>query len=381
MTTSTTTAGASNGMLAVGGIGLIVSLGIVLMKLMSEGHGAFATTADISWGLPISTYVFFALASTGLTFVASLGMVFGVKGFYPIAKRCVWLAVVTLIAGFAALGLEIGHPFRMIWTFPTGMQVASPMFWMGVFYSADLVLLLFKFQKMNADDWDSGASRQLGVASFVVVILAQGTLGAVFGMMAMRPYWYDGLVPVYFLITAALTGAAFAILFVQMAYRCNNDAMPGDVKALMTEAMPKVFAAVLGVALVFTIARTATGLWSNLEGNEVFRVMFGSMLFQFEFWIGMVVPFVIMLSPNLRAQANMQILSSVLVIVGLFIARYEFVIGGQMKPMFKGQWAPGLASYTPSLAEWMLVVLAISVTLLLYAVGARMFDLSGKPKS
>ncbi|MCC7166295.1 MAG: polysulfide reductase NrfD [Rhodospirillales bacterium] len=381
MNTTTNTSSASTGMLAVGGIGLIASLGIVLMKLMSEGHGAFATTSNIAWGLPISTYVFFVLTSTGLTFVASLGMVFGFRGFYPIAKRCVWLAVATLIAGFAALGLEIGHPFRMIWTFPTGMQVVSPMFWMGVFYTAYLVLLLFKFQKMNADDWDSRASRQLGVASFVAVVLAHGTLGAVFGMMAMRAFWYDGLVPVYFLVTAALSGAAFAMLFVQLAYGGNTDAMPLDVKALMTGAMPKAFAAVLGVVLVFTIARMATGLWSNLEGNEVFRVVYGSMLFHFEFWIGLVVPFVILLSPSLRVQANMQILASALVIIALFIGRYEFVIGGQMVPMFKGQWARGLASYSPSLAEWMLVVLAVSITLLLYALGARMFDLSGKPKS
>ncbi|MBI4968236.1 MAG: polysulfide reductase NrfD [Rhodospirillales bacterium] len=381
MNTTTNTASASNGMLAVGGIGLIVSLGIVLMKLMSEGHSAFATTANIPWGLPISTYLFFVLASTGLTFVAALSMVFGIKGFYPIAKRSVWLAIITLIAGFAALGLEIGHPFRMIWTFPAGMQFRSPMFWMGVFYTADLVLLLFKFQKMNADDWDSGASRQLGVASFVAVVLAQGTLGSVFGMMAMRPFWYDGLVPVFFLVTAALSGAAFVVLFIQIAYRGNTDSMPLDVKALMTGAMPKVFAAVLGVYLVFTIARTATGLWSNLEGNEVFRVMYGSMLFHFEFWIGLVVPFFILINGNLRNQATMQILASALVILALFIGRYEFVIMGQMVPMFKGQWTPGLASYMPGLAEWMLVVLAVSITLFLYALGARMFDLSGKPKS
>jgi Fe-S-cluster-containing dehydrogenase component len=74
------------------------------------GHGACSraatppsTAASTAWYLGPAggrAYVFFVLTSTGLTFVASLAMVFGIRDFYPIAKRCVWGALVTLIAGF-----------------------------------------------------------------------------------------------------------------------------------------------------------------------------------------------------------------------------------------------------------------------------------------
>ena len=47
-------------------------------------------------GLPPATYVFFVLTSTGLTFVVSLATVFNFEQFYPIAKRCIWLAISTL---------------------------------------------------------------------------------------------------------------------------------------------------------------------------------------------------------------------------------------------------------------------------------------------
>ncbi len=57
------------------------------------------------------------------------------------------------------------------------------------------------------------------------------------------------------------------------------------------------------------------------------------------------------------------------------------MIGGQVVPLFKGSWVPGLIEYTPSLTEWMLVVLALSVTFLIYAVGEKVFDLGGSPRS
>lgn len=163
----------------------------VMYQLVFVGHSSFNTSSDgVNWGMAISTYVFFALISSGLTMIASLAMVFGFKQFYPVAKRCIFLAIITLASGFAVLALELGHPFRMLWAMPTGMQVMSPMFWMGVFYSIDLVLLFIKFYLLWQEDWDSPLSKFVGAASFVAVILASGMLGLVFGSMVMRPMWY-----------------------------------------------------------------------------------------------------------------------------------------------------------------------------------------------
>jgi molybdopterin-containing oxidoreductase family membrane subunit len=185
----------------------------VLYMLIFVGHSSFNTSSDgINWGLPIATYVFFALTSSGLTMIASLASVFGFKQFYPIAKRCIYLAIITLIAGFSVLALEIGHPFRMLWAMPTGMQVMSPMFWMGVFYTIDLVLLFIKFYLLWQEDWDSGLSKFVGAAGFVAVILASGMLGLVFGSMAMRPMWFGSFTSIYYMLTAALSGAAAIVV-------------------------------------------------------------------------------------------------------------------------------------------------------------------------
>ncbi len=101
-----------NWVMMISAVALAVSLVVAFYYLLTQGHAAFNTHSyGITWGLGVSTYVYLVLVSTGLTFVASLAMMFRFDDFYPIAKRCVWLAIVTVVAGFVTLALEIGHPF------------------------------------------------------------------------------------------------------------------------------------------------------------------------------------------------------------------------------------------------------------------------------
>ena len=370
----------SNLRLMVGGVGLVLGLAAA-MALLSGGHTTFNTSSTLVWGLPVSSYVFFVLTSTGLTFVASLAMVFGMKDFYPIAKRCVWGALVTLIIGFISLGLEIGNPLRMLWAIPTNMAVTSPLWWMGLFYLTYMVLLIMKFLLINKGDWDSPQSRFVGVASFVAVIIAHATLGSVFGMMAMRPFWYGPMVPVYFLITAFLSGLAFIMLFINLDYGVDQGNMSEGARKAMSQHVPTIFGIVLGLVIVFTLAKTATGLWTNAPEVKIPTVhQVSSLLFNFELWIGMVLPFFLMLGKN-RSDAKTQVLAGGLVIVALFIGRYEYVVGGQLVPLFKGAWQSDLISYTPSMTEIGIVVLAVSVGILLYAFGDKKLSLSDTPRT
>lgn len=378
MTTQTAVRGPINTVMLVSLAGLVATLALAFFNLTKAGHAAFNTSSDgVTWGLPVVTYVFFVLTSTGLTFVASLAMVFGFKDFYPIAKRCVWLALVTLIAGFAALAFELGHPFRMLWALPTSFQILSPLNWMGPFYALYLLLLILKFNKINGGDWDSTASRNLGVASFVSVVLAHGTLGMVFGAMAMRPMWYGPMIPLYFLLTAAVSGFAFATLVTHLSYGGLNG-MPERVRTLMTGAMPKAFGVVLGIALLANIFRSGVGLWSNADGLQVWNHIIATPWYWIEM-LSLLAALYVLLSPALRGDGRAQLIAALLVIVALFIGRFEFVISGQLLPMFKGAWVPGLVDYTPSLTEWGLTVMAFCIAFAGWALGERRVNLEAAP--
>lgn len=350
----------------------------VLYMLFTVGHASFNTSSDgINWGIAISTYVFFALTSSGLTMIAALPLVFGFRQFQPVAKRCIWLAIITLVAGFSVLTLELGHPFRMLWAMPLGMQIKSPMFWMGVFYSIDLVLLIWKFYLIWQEDWDSPFAHFLGAASFVCVIFASGMLGLVFGSMAMRPMWYGSFTSIYFMLTAALSGAAAIVVTTYMAYDFNRNRMPEPLKSMAESTdLPKVFATLIGITLVMILTRFWTGLWSNLDGMEGFHALVRDPLFHAEVWLGLALPFWMMLSPTLQTQPGKQMIAAFLVLGAMFINRYEFVVGGQIVPMFKGNWVSSLISYTPSLTEWALTVFGFAMALGLYALGEKVFHLS-----
>ncbi|MHB9100653.1 MAG: NrfD/PsrC family molybdoenzyme membrane anchor subunit [Sulfuricella sp.] len=362
---------------------LAASLAFVFYMLFTEGHRAFNTTSNgVDWGIPISTYVFFALTSSGLTIIASLSTVFGFKQFYPVVKRCIWLAIITLVAAFTVLALELGHPFRMLWTMPLGMQIHSPMFWMGVFYTIDLGLLLVKFYLLWKEDWDSPFSHFIGIAGFIAVVLASGMLGLLFGSLANRPMWFGSASSVFYIISGVLSGAAAIVFSVYLAYGFDTKNMPEPLRLLTQgDQLPKVFATLIGIVLLALLTRIYVGLWSNIYGMaEGFAVLLKTPWFHLEVWVCLALPFLMMLSPSMQVKPKWQVTASFLVLIGLFIERLQFIVAGQNVPMFKDNWMNAVTPYTPSLTEWALVAVGISTALALYALGERLFNLSDAPK-
>lgn len=357
---------ATTWMMLLGAIGAGAGFAFVLVMLFMDGHAAFNTSSDMAWGAPIAFYLFFLLASSGLSIIASLDTVFGIRMFYPIAKRCVWLSIVTLTAGFTVLALEIGHPFRMLWAMPTGLQWHSPMWWMGVLYSIDFVLLCWKFWLLHNGEWESRLTHRVSIASFVICILAPGTLGLVFGMMAMRPAWYSPVMPMYFILTGFVSAVALMMAITSLLPR--EQGTPAPAQELYDVVLPRLFFVSLLAVIAMRFGQILTGLWSNYEGMEAHWLALRSPMFHIEIWLGFVAPAVLMAKATRRRDPKTQLLASVLFLVGIFFARLHLLIVGQEVPLFKGHWA-GYVDYVPSLTEWMLAPAGIGMVLLLYGAG------------
>jgi molybdopterin-containing oxidoreductase family membrane subunit len=193
--------------------------------------------------------------------------------------------------------------------------------------------------------------------------------------------WFGSFTSIYYMLTAALSGAAAIVVTSYMAYDFDRNRMPEPLKALAESAdLPKVFATLIGISLVMILTRFWTGLWSNLDGMEGFHALVRDPLFHAEVWLGLALPFWMMLSPSLQTQPGKQLIAAFLVLGAMFINRYEFIIGGQIVPMFKGNWVSSLISYTPSLTEWALTVFGFAIALGLYALGEKVFRLSDVPE-
>lgn len=376
MTTQVETKGAVQSAMMLGIAGLVIGLGMALANLMGNGHASFNTgSSGVTWGLPVVSYVFFSMASTGLAMVAAMAAMFGAKQFSPLIKRCTWLSIITLVAGFTSLALEMGHPFRMLWAVPLNFQPASALVWMGVFYAVCLILLALKFAKMHSGNF---SGEGLTKAGFVGEVLALGTLGSAFGFMAMRPVWFGTEVPLMFLSFGATIGVAFAVLLNQLNYGMESRNMPEGVSKVMNGSLATMFAAALGISLVFLLFRTWGGLWTNAEGFEAVDAIVGSAWFAIGA-IALIGAFIIMINPGMRTSGSMQAMAALATIVGMFIAVYSYIIGGQLVPLFKGAWVQGLIDYTPSTTEWMIVVGAFGLVLAGWALGEKKLNLSAEP--
>lgn len=355
--------------------GLIVAGGYTLSQTMTLGSAAFNTTnAGIFWGLPIVTYDYFLLTSTGLVFIASLSLVFGLEQFNPIAKRCVWLALAGLIGAVTVLFLELAHPVRALLMAPFNLQTSSPLFWkillVGL-YTILLLLLILRLQMATA----LRDARAIAIPTFIVAVLIALVAGSVYGLMAMRPMWFGGEVPVVFLIESLVGGFAFAVFFSYMAYGFSTRNMPLELQVLFAGSFGRLFAVVIALHLLLHAGRAVTGLWSNAEGLQVWHHIVGQPLYHLGFWGGIVLPLILMSVAAFRHSPAAQLVAAVLVMLGLFIARYEFIIGGQMVPLFKGSWAPDLLPYAPSLTEWALLLVGIFIANVVNALGEWQLDL------
>jgi Ni/Fe-hydrogenase subunit HybB-like protein len=372
MTTTTATGSAGQGPLYLIAAAILTAAagGFAFMQLMTEGHAAFNTTsAGLMWGLPIVTYDYFLLTSTGLVMVAALGLVFGMDDFRQIARRCLWLAFAGLVGGVAILFLELGYPIRALLLGPTSFQTASPLFWkillVGLYTLVLLATLLTSDEKLRR-----GEGGVLTTLLFALAVLISLVAGSVYGMMAMRPFWFGGEIPIAFLIESFLGGLAFAIFFTYLAHGFSAESMPASLRVLLGGRLATLLAIVIALHLAFIGGRAITGLWSNASGMQVWHHLVSQPLFHIGLWVCTVLPLLI-LSSGLRSSSMMQVLAAVLVMVGLFISRYEFIVGGQIVPLFKGSWSQGFISYVPSTTEWALLALGVGISNLVYAAAMQ----------
>ena len=193
------------------GAGIVAGI-YTAARLFSEGHVLFNANDVVLWTLPIGSYVFFALISSGLGLLSALPLLFGVGRYMIEAKRIVLLAIATLLAAFVSIGLELGSLEHVHYLF-LSPNMSSPIQIMGLIYSAELVFLVLKFWRIHKDDLDSGLSKVCGVGSFVCALFGPLVLGSIFGITEARPTFFGSFLPVLCLLIAIVSGLAGFVLY------------------------------------------------------------------------------------------------------------------------------------------------------------------------
>lgn len=346
-------------------------------QYLMHGMEVYNTYRQVPWGILISTYVFFVVSSTGLCLVSSLGHVFGFKQFDVIGKRAIAMAIFTITAGFMVIATEIGHPLRMVIYNILTPNLKAAIWWMGTLYGLYLACIIVEFFfLLRGNHKLAGLS---GLAGFIAGVAAHSNLGAVFGFLGARSWWHGPYLPIYFILSAAVTGCAIIILL--MAYRYANDKMPDETRQAML-TIGRIFCFLLGVLIFFEIWKVLTSIYNMPPGKyETMMILLTGPLaanfWFFEILLGMVLPFSMILVTKAR---NMPVIVAAAVssLIGIFFMRYNLVVAGQLLPLREDVHrvgADGLLTYTPSMVEIMIVVGGIGACLLMYIVANMIFNL------
>ena len=354
-------------------LGILAGL-ITAYKLYTTGFGVYAKTDILVWTLPLAAYIFFSLTSAGLAFVSSIPVVFGIKRYEAIEKRTVFLEICVLLAAFVCLILHLGSPLAVFYLL-LSPNPASPLWWLAMLYGVYLLILLASFWKIH----NGQLNKALGILVFILAVSTSTTLGWLVGMADARPTLNPNFLTAFFPISAFACGLAAITLFSLATARFSGTKISQDRMELFDE-IAKVLGITIGVTMVLFIWRMITGGVSSSALEFIaFKQILRSFSFHVEFWLGMVVPFVLMLIPGVRKTTSGKVLAGVLFLAGMLFGRLEIVLSGELMPLgAMAEGRPPVVSYVPTIWEVFVALFGLSVMLLVYTLGERHLKLEAQ---
>jgi len=354
---------------------VVIGLGFGVSAFVVGHHNAYNNTREMPWGILIATYAFWAITSTGLCIYAAMSHILGGTRMGIVSNRMVWMSIMAIMGAFATIGVEIASPHRMLLYNVLSPNPTSNIWWMGTLYGLAVGCMLVEFFGIL-----TGLARLaivIGVFGALAEVGANSCLGGVFATLAGRPYWYGGQLPIYFLTSAFLSGAAAAVFINHMAYKLRGEEMSEAVR-LGVKSAGKAMTLVL---ILYTVATFWRLVSYYVGGTELGRTAAGALIngpLAVNFWvveigIGILIPLILIILARGDSIPTMSF-AGVLILIGQFVARYDLVVAGQLVPQNLG-WdnMPTYFSYIPSFSEFAVVAGSIGVVAMGFLLGERFF--------
>lgn len=328
-------------------VGLVVGGGVGLYEMFFS-H-VLATTQVVTLTTPLIIYISMALASTGISLMLGYGLLTGKQSIIANTRYLLILDIAVLMGGFTALATELGSLLNLVWTF-LSPNPASPIWWMSIFYTIKLGILFIKLIR-EILGMHGAIDRPLAVVTMVVAGAAAMTIGSVFGTVIARPDFQGTYASVLLVLLAPTAGAALVVFM-------------GRGSELVAKVGP-VFRHLAVLAAVLLAVQWVYETRSTVEGL-----------------LGWVNPLMVVLFALAAALGGMAPrIAGALGLLGTYWVCYGFIITGQLASLGPQQaWYGEVTSFTPNLAELLIIVLGLAVAGALYQLG-RIFLLEDRQGS
>lgn len=389
--------------LVFGGLGMVDR---IANGLVHVGYGS-----PLPWALWVVFYIYFIGLSAGAFLISSLIYVFGFKRFEAAGRMAVFSALVALLTALLLIWIDLGR-FERVFEVFLRPNFSSPLAWVVWLYSAYLALLLgeawflmrrdfarggrtptakgrlYRVLALGTSEGDDHAREQdlrvvrvLGAIGVPLAIAFHGGTGTIFAVTVARAYWYTGLFPIMFLVSALASGGALltaiVAFFVPNGYREHKNLVTG---------LGQLLVALLSVDILMEIAEILVSLYGTAPAHfiPIREQLFGPNWYIFWFLgAGCALGLPLILLATLGRRSGFWTgLASLISTIGFVGVRWNLVLPGFALEELPGigqsfvepRWAYG--SYVPSLMEWQVTIFAIGVALVIFGVGYFLLPLT-----
>lgn len=338
----------------------------------------------IYWSVQIVMYPFMTGLVAGAFVLSSLYHVFGIKELKDIARFALVFSFALLFAAPMPIMLHLQFPFRGINVMMTshftsaiaafgivfftyGAIVASELWflyrkhfvvkanalrdvqdksmlqWMEYLMYTALTLGAFDISE-QALHRDEKAIKVLAGIGIPVACFLHGYAGFIFGSVKANALWMTPLMPVIFIMSAVVSGIALCMItyIVVMEYRkfmikrarkrwetSLEEVKGAELHVVTMTAKYLVFFLIFAISLelldLIFRGYTAVKSWDMLRTIIYERDFYD--IFIMQYGIGNLIPLILFLSPGLTIRRA--VLGVLLVLFGVFMMRWNVVIGGQ----------------------------------------------------
>ena len=340
----------------------------------------------IYWSIQIVMYPFMTGLVAGAFVLSSLYHVFGVQKLKDMARFALVFSFALLFAAPMPIVLHLQFPFRGIEIFMTphftsaiaafgivfftyGAIVASELWFLYRKHFVEVSLALREKQDKTLIEWirylifcsltlgvydvseealhrDEKAIKFLAGLGIPVACFLHGYAGFIFGSVKANALWMTPLMPVIFIMSAIVSGIALCMLtyVVTMEIRKflasrKRAAYAGrqsteelkSVEISVIQMTAKYLLAFLVAAISLEILDLIFRGYTALKSWDVLRSVIYERdfadIFMLQYGLGNLVPLILLLLPGLTLRRT--IIGVLLVLFGVFMMRWNVVIGGQ----------------------------------------------------
>jgi len=347
----------------------------------------------IPWTLLIAIYPYITGLVAGAFTVSSMYHAFGMERFKPVARFALQTSLSFMLFVPLPLLLHLGHPERALNAMVTP-HLSSAFAMFGFFATFYVILLLlecwFAFRVDNvmraetstgfaqkfyraftlfsndvsarAREYDHKWLLALAIIGIPGAHGLHGYVGFVYGSLKSREWWGSDLMPVVFIFSAIISGMAMCILLYIVATRLKRIKLDFDC----LKGMTYVLWGFLMFTLLLEAVEFANIVYKGKEGIDIIMEYVRGPLFPrlivVQFGLGALLPIIIiggLIARDVRGRAFIIgiSISSMLVLIIVFMMRWNVVIGGQeiSKTM------KGLLTYVPPLLGRQSIVSGVAV--------------------